>query len=127
MLEEKITRLHRGYKNYLFVSTAYGLILSQECPEQSEQHKFEAIERATRLYAKTLTSPRELSDSNMLGNEPMQVLQPTTVSIRYITERSQPPAVGLGVLTAPSPAYLMTNLPEVRRPDFHAFGVITNC
>jgi hypothetical protein len=124
MLEERITRLQRGYKNYLFVSTAYGLILSQECPEQSEQHKLEAIERATRLYTKILTSTGE---SNMLGNEPMQVLQPTSISIRYVTERSQPPAVGLGVQTPPSPTYLVANLPDVRRPDFHAFGVITNC
>jgi hypothetical protein len=36
MLEERVTHLERGYKNYLFVSTAYGLLLSQDCPEQSE-------------------------------------------------------------------------------------------
>ena len=127
MLEEKVTRLQRGYKNYLFVSTAYGLIRSQECPEQSEQQKFEAIERATRLYTKILTSTGELSVPNMLGNEPIQVLQHTTFSIRYVTEHSQPPAAGIGVLTPPSPTYLMTNLPEVRRPDFHAFRVIADC
>lgn len=127
MLEEKVTRLERGYKNYLFVSTAYGLILSQEYPEQSDHHRFEAIERATRLYAKILTSTGELAESNMLGNEPTQVLQPTSVSIRYVTEYPQPPAIGLGVLTPPSPTYLMTNPPEVRRPDFHAFGVIADC
>jgi hypothetical protein len=127
MLEEKVTRLERGYKNYLFVSTAYGLILSQECPEQSEHQKFEAIERASRLYTKILTSTGELSEPNMLGNGPTQVLQPTTVSIRYVTEHSQPPAIGLGVLTPSSPTYLMTNPPEVRRPNFHAFIVIADC
>jgi hypothetical protein len=127
MLEEKVTRLERGYKNYLFVSTACGLILSQECPEQSEHQKFEAIERATRLYTKILNSTGELSESNMLGNEPTQVLLPTSVSVRYMTEHSQPPAIGLGVLTPPGPTYLMINLPEVRRLDFHAFGVIADC
>jgi hypothetical protein len=74
MLEERVTRLERGYKNYLFISTAYGLILSQEYPEQAEHHRFEAIERATRLYTKILTSTGELSEQNMVRNGPVQVL-----------------------------------------------------
>jgi hypothetical protein len=85
MLEEKVTRLERGYKNYLFVSTAYGLILSQECPERSEHHRFEAIERATRLYTKILTSTGELSEPNMLRNGPALVLllTPNIYRIRH--------------------------------------------
>lgn len=73
MLEEKVTRLERGYVNYLFVSTAYGLVVSQECPEHSQDHKYEAIEGATRLYCKILGSTGEFSGSNELGNEPVQV------------------------------------------------------
>lgn len=122
MLEEKVTRLERGYKNYFFVSTAYGLILSQECPERSEHHRFEAIERATRLYTKILTSTGELSEPNMLRNGPAQVLSPILIPVDYVTEYSQPPGVGLGVLTSASPTYLMTNPAEVRRLNFIISG-----
>jgi len=122
MLEEKVTRLERGYKNYLFVSTAYGLILSQECPERSEHHRFEAIERATRLYTKILTSTGELSEPDMLRNGPAQVFSLMPTSVGYVTEDSQPPAVGLGALTPSSPTYLMTNPAEVRRFNFVISG-----
>jgi hypothetical protein len=90
MLEERVTRFERGYKNYLFISTAYGLLLSQECPEQSDNQKYEAIVRATRLYCKILTTTGELYSSK-LENEPIQVLLLIRVSSCPFSEKHRRP------------------------------------
>lgn len=88
MLEEKITRIERGYKNYLFVSAAYGLILSQEYPERAAYQKSEAIERATGLYARILTLTGQLSAPTLPGIEPVQVFLCIPVSVGCLTKSS---------------------------------------
>ncbi len=78
MLVDKVICLDGGYKNYLFVSIAYGLLQTQEWPSQSHRQKYEAIERVTRLYYTVRASRGDSTRPDMVGNGATEVFKPTS-------------------------------------------------
>ncbi|KAI9758709.1 MAG: hypothetical protein M4579_002884 [Chaenotheca gracillima] len=76
LLEDKIMRLGQGFRQYWFVSTAYGLVYSTLSPEHSALQKQQAIDRVQRLYYKVLGSQEDLTRAIVLSDEGMRQAEP---------------------------------------------------